>query len=300
MFGGPPVKAEFLLGFQGSTDYWLTRATIPLGTSGVAITQFISLYQIRGGLGYHMALDSFKNPASLESAQPDPSQSVLFMAGLRVGSPDQFTYTVDGDLTVSPSSGARMDFHAWLLKSQQTGAGDFLGYFQYAGGDFDGRLWGHLGLLNDAIYFDLGNSEGNAAVDLHFGGGWYINAGKKAGPRIRAHMLVQDSDSYLMLGSDVGLAVGGSQQIHLGVGDSSVASAYVDGYMDMGLQITPQPHVAGDFAAGAEAGVCVVGACESMGVTAAVHAEALPVTVRAHATVEFPWPLPDVSFNVHL
>jgi hypothetical protein len=37
-----------------------------------------------------------------------------------------------------------------------------------------------------------------------------------------------------------------------------------------------------------------------MGVTAAVHAEALPVEVRAHATVEFPWPLPDVSFNVHM
>jgi len=300
MFGGPPVKAEFLLGFQGNTDYWLTRAAIPLGSSGVPLyPPYLYLYQIRGGLGYHMALDSFKNPASLESAQPDTSQSVLFMAGMRAGSADQFTYTVDGDLTVSPSSGARMDFHAWLLKTQQTGTGDFSGYFQYAGGNFDGRLWGHLGFLNDAIYFDMGNGESNAAVAMHFGGGWYIYAGKNTGPRIKAHMLVSDADSYLML-SDAGLMTGGAQNIYLGVGSSSVASAYVKGYMDIGLQITPQPRVAGDFGAGAEAGVCVAGACESMGVTAAVHAEALPVNVRAHATVEFPWPLPDVSFDVHL
>lgn len=302
LFGGPPVKGEFLLGYQGSNDYWLTRINIPLASSGVTLVPpFLNLYQIRGGLGYHMALSAFKDAGSLANAQPDMGQGSLFMVGMRVGSPDQFAYMLDGDFTVSPSTaGGRMDFHAWLLSSQHSGNGNFQGFFQYAGGNFDGRLWGHLGMLNDAIAFDLGNSEGNAAIDLHFGGGWYIYAGKKDGPRIKAKVLVNDTDSYLMLGSDVGLAVGGAQHMHLGVGSSSVASAYVDGYMDMGMQITPQPKVSGDFGAGAEAGVCVAGGCESMGVNAAVHAEALPVVVRAHATVEFPWPLPDVSFDVHM
>jgi hypothetical protein len=302
LFGGPPVKGEFLLGYQGSKDYWLTRVSIPLGSSGVSLVPpYINLYQIRGGLGYHMALDAFKDAGTLANAQPDMGQGSLLMVGMRVGSPDQFAYMLDGDFTVSPSTaGGRMDFHAWLLSAQHSGNGNFQGFFQFAGGNFDGRLWGHLGLLNDAVAFDLGDSAGNAAVDLHFGGGWYIYAGKNTGPRIKAKVLVSDTDSYLMLGSDVGLAVGGAQHMHLGVGSSSVASAYVDGYMDMGLQITPQPRVSGDFGAGAEAGVCVVGGCESMGVNAAVHAEALPVVVRAHATVEFPWPLPDVSFDVHM
>ena len=302
LFGGPPVKGEFLLGYQGSNDYWLTRVNIPLSSSGVTLVPpFLNLYKIHGGLGYHMALNAFQDAGTLANAQPDTSQGSLLMVGMRVGSPDKFAYMLDGDFTVSPAtSGGRMDFHAWLLSTQHTGNGDFQGFFQFAGGNFDGRLWGHLGMLNDAVSFDLGNSAGNAAVDLHFGGGWYLYAGKNTGPRIKAKVLVSDTDSYLMLGSDVGLAMGGAQHIHLGVGSSSVASAYVDGYMDMGLQVTPQPKVKGDFGAGAEAGVCVVGGCESMSVTAAVHAEALPVEVRAHATVEFPWPLPDVGFDVHM
>ena len=301
LFGGPPIKGEFLLGYQGSEDYWLTRVNVPLGSGVPLVPPFLTLYQIRGGLGYNMALDAFKDAGSLENAQSSIGKGALFMAGMRVGAPDRFAYMLDGDFTVSPGAGGgRMDFRAWLLKNQQSGNGDFQGYFQYAGGNFDGRLWGHLGMLNDAIAFDLGDSESNAAVDLHVGGGWYLYAGKKAGPRIRAKVIASDSDSYLMLGSDVGLAVGGGQHYYLGVGSSSVASAYVKGYMDVGMQITPQPHAAGDFGAGAEAGVCVAGGCESMGVNAAVHAEALPVTVRAHATVEFPWPLPDVSFDVHM
>lgn len=304
MFGGPPVKGEFLLGYQGSDDFWLTRINIPLGNDGVPLyPPYLKLYQVRGGLGYNMALDAFKDAGTLENAKSAIGGGVLFMAGLRVGTYDKFAVMLDGDFTVAPGQGGgRMDFHAWLLKTQQTGNGDFKGYFQYAGGNFDGRLWGHLGLLGDAIAIDMGNSESNAAVDLHISGGdWHLYAGKKEGPRIKATVLsVAGADSYMMLGSDIGLLIGGAQNLYLGVGASGVASAYVKGYMDMSLQITPQPHAIGDFGAGAEAGVCVAGACESMGVTAAVHAEALPVDVRAHATVEFPWPLPDVSFDVHM
>jgi hypothetical protein len=112
--------------------------------------------------------------------------------------------------------------------------------------------------------------------------------------------LTNETDSYMMLGSDTGLAVGGAQQIYLGVGDGSVASAYVKGYMELGLQIAPGPRVSGDFGAGAEAGVCALGACASASVTASIHAEAPPLSITAHATVDLPWPLPSVSFTVHL
>lgn len=302
MFGGPAIKGEFLLGYSGGTDYWATRISVPLGT-GVALSPVpLTLYQVRGGLGYHMALTAFKDAGTLANAQKDTGVNLLFMAGMRLGTSDKFTYMMDGDFTVATGAkaGARMDYHAWLLKNQQTGNGDFIGYFQYAGGNFDGRLWGHLSFLNDAVFMDMGNSENNAAVDMHVGGGsWHVYAGKKEGPRIKAHFLVADADSYLML-SDSGLLIGGSQSIYLGVSAGGVASAYIKGYMDMGLGITPQPKVIGDFGAGAEAGACAFGACASMGVTAALHAEALPVDIRGTASVELPWPLPDVDVSVHL
>ncbi|HLQ52617.1 MAG TPA: IPT/TIG domain-containing protein, partial [Terriglobales bacterium] len=36
-FGGPPVKGEFVLGYQGGSDYWLTRVTIGLGEEGIPL-----------------------------------------------------------------------------------------------------------------------------------------------------------------------------------------------------------------------------------------------------------------------
>jgi hypothetical protein len=305
--GGPPVKGEFRLGYQGGHDYWITRVTIGLGDEGVPIIPappIMNLYAIRGGLGHNFPLAAFKDADSLDTLSPVIDGSFLFMAGLRVGMPDQFTYMLDGDLTIKASgqdAGARMDFHAWLLKSDQSGNGDFQGYFQYAANNFDGRLWGHLDFINGAAYLDLGNSENNAAIDMHFGGGsWHIDAGKKQGPRIHGHFLIADADCYLMLGSDVGLALGGSEHVELDVGDDSVASAYVRADMDMGLQITPQPHVIGDFSASAGAGVCVAGVCVSDDVTAQVHVEAMPVDIRATASLPLPWPLSDITFTVHL
>ncbi len=303
MFGAPPIKGEFLLGYEGSTDYWLTRLEIPLGASGVPLSPVpLVLYRLRGGLGYHVTGNSLQGGMPISQAAFSSSADTSFMVGMRVGTSDKFTAMMDGDFTVTTgaSAGARMDFRAWLLKSSQSGDGDFTGFFKYGGGNFDGRLWGNLDFLSGAVSFDLGNSENNAAVDLHVGGGsWHVYAGKKSGPRIRGHILIQDSDSYLMLGSDVGLAVGGAQHVYLGAGASSVASAYVKGYMDMGLQITTQPKVKGDFAAGVEAGACVAGGCFDAGVTADVHAEAFPVDVRAKAKIEIPL-APDISFTVHL
>jgi hypothetical protein len=68
----------------------------------------------------------------------------------------------------------------------------------------------------------------------------------------------------------------------------------------MGLQVTPQPKIIGDFGAGMSAGVCVFGVCVSGGVNAAVHADALPLAVRATANLDLPWPLTDVTFSVHM
>ncbi|HUJ31730.1 MAG TPA: hypothetical protein VLY23_10660 [Candidatus Acidoferrum sp.] len=305
--GGPPITGEFRLGYRGGHDYWLTRVTIGLGDEGVPlipVPPVMNIYAIRGGLGHNFPISAFSDAGSLSSVQPSMDGSFLFMAGLRVGMPDQFTYMLDGNLTIQASgqnAGARMDFHAWLLTHDTSGNGQFQGYFQYAGNNFDGRIWGGLNFMNGLVTFDLGNSANNAAIDLHFGGGsWHIDAGKKEGPRIQAHFIISNANAYIMLGSDVGLSMGGDANFCLCVGDSSVASAYIKGDMDVGVQITPQPHFIGDFSASESAGVCAFDVCVSAGISAQVHVEALPLDMSASATLSLPWPLPDVTFGVHL
>lgn len=302
LFGGAPAKGMFVLGYNNVTDYWLMRANVPLGESGVVLyPNYAVLYAIRGGMGYHVNKTAFKSTTTLSEIQPDPSTGLMFSAGVRIGSADQFAYTFDGDILGTTSGVFRLDFGAWVLDASPTGKAPINGYFQYSAGSLDGRMWGHLGYLADLVSFDLGTGEMNAAMELHLSKSrWYLYSGKKAGPRMTATVLGLESDSYLMLGNTEGFLVGGGQHLYLGVGDSSVASAYVQGYIDMGLEITPQPKVIGDFGAGAEAGVCVVGGCASADVTAEVHAEAAPVDIRAKAKVGFPYPLPDVSFSVHL
>ena len=305
--GGPPVTAQFRLGYGNGHDYWLTRAIISLGDEGIPIVDVpvpvMNLYSISGGMGHNFPINAFTDTSDLNAASPVYDNSFLFYAGMRVGMPDHFTYTLDGDLTIKASgqdAGARMDFHAWLLKVADNGNGDFQGYFQYAGGNFDGRLWGQLSFMDGLASLSLGDSANNAAVDMHFGNGpWHIDAGKKEGPRIQGHLLVSNADMYLML-SDQSLSLGGGISIDLEVGDNSVASAYVKGDVDAGVTITPQPHISGDFSANASAGVCVSGVCVSDWVSAQIHAEALPLDITASASLGLPWPLGSVSFSVHL
>ncbi len=305
--GGPPITGEFRLGYQGGHDYWLTRVSYALGPTGIVlipVPPVMNLYRVQGGLGHNFPINAFEDTGSLSAASPVMDGSFLFMAGLRVGMPDQFTYTLDGDLVIKSSgqdAGARMDFHSWLLKPPDNSNGDFQGYFQYAGSNFDGRLWGHLNFMGGLASVDMGNSASNAAVDIHFGpsGPWHVDAGKQQGPRIDGHLLISDANMYVML-SDAGLAIGGGEGINLNVGDDSVASAYINGNVDMGLTITPQPHISGNFSASVNAGVCVDDVCVSAGVSAQIEASAMPLEMQASASIGLPWPLGSISFSVHL
>ena len=132
----------------------------------------MNLYRVQGGLGHNFPISAFEDTGSINAATPVSDGSFLFMAGLRVGMPDQFTYTLDGDLSIKTGgqdAGARFDFHSWLLKPADNSNGDFQGFLQYAGSNFDGRLWGHLNFLGGIASVDMGNSASNAAVDIHLG-----------------------------------------------------------------------------------------------------------------------------------
>ena len=48
MFGGPPVSGQFVLGYVGSDDYWIARALLDLGPTGVVLVPpVINLYKSR-------------------------------------------------------------------------------------------------------------------------------------------------------------------------------------------------------------------------------------------------------------
>ena len=284
MFGGPPVKAEFRLGYIGGDDYWLTRATIGLGSSGVTLTPYLTLYAIRGGLGYNFPINAFSSVDSLTAVAPDMSGTYMFMAGMRVGAPSSFPYMLDGDFTVKLSVGARMDFRAWLMSNDYSGEGTFHGYFQYASGNFDGMLAGKLQLLGDAAYMEIPEN----AATMHFGGGtWLIAAGKKEGPRIKAHLLIQDVNGYLQIGNE-GLFLGGNMTYKLNAG-----IGYISGIVDGGLEVTPPPHIAGYLEGSFSAKICAYDVCIGPSLNAGVNMSALPVSVGAHACFEIPIPFWD-------
>ena len=307
--GGPSITGEFRLGYQGGHDYWLTRVGVSLPT-GAPIAPGLSLFKVQGGIGHNFPISAFENVGSLSSETPSMDGSFLFMAGARIGTSDEFTCTVEGDLTIEAggsNAGTRMDFHSWILKQADNSNGDFSGYLQYAGSNFDGRMWGHLGFMNNAAYVDLGSSKNDAAIDFHFGpsGPWHIDFGKQQGPRIRGHLLVSDADMYMMLSSS-SLSLGGGEYFDLEAGAGGI-SGYIKGGMDVGLTITPQPHISGDFSANVEAGACVsvsipldgsISGCVNVGVSAQVHAEFAPLDVHASATVGTP--VGNVTVSVHL
>jgi len=277
MFGGPPIKAEFRLGYKGGEDYWLTRATINLGSSGVPLTPFMSLYAIRGGLGYNFPINAFSSIESLTAVAPDMSGAYMFMAGMRVGDPSKFVYMLDGDFTVKIGEGARMDYRAWLLSTNHEGEAPFNGYFQYAGGNFDGMLSGKIKILGDAVYMEI---PPNAAT-MHFGGGtWLITAGKREGPRLKAHLLIQDVDGYLSIGNE-GLKIGGGMTYKLNAGIGQII-----GSVDGGLDITPQPHISGYLEGVFSADICAFDVCIGPSLSTGVNMSALPVSVGAHACFE--------------
>jgi len=68
----------------------------------------------------------------------------------------------------------------------------------------------------------------------------------------------------------------------------------------VGVQFAPGPRLSGSFAASAEAGVCALGACVDGSVSADITITAPPLDIRARASLDLPWPLPSVSFSVHL
>jgi len=309
LFGIPGVTGSFKLGYGPSgDDYWIAKAAVPLGPTGVPIFDpFLTLYAITGGMGHNVSMDALTQPAiSVHDVGYTANGGTLFSAGVTAGSSDDgFTYKADGDLTIKvggSGAGARFSFANGSLLG---GFGTFNGYFQYANNSFDGDMNATENLLDGAVKL-------NGDVNLHYGINdhtYHLDLGTKSTPISGTLLGISGANAYLMIGNDIDnhigqltIEAGGGASFHLAVGDNSVASAYVDGYMDVDMtaQISPPLHITGQFNAGADAGVCIADVCGSAGVTANVTASALPIQMTADASVDLGWPVGSVGFTVSL
>jgi hypothetical protein len=284
MFGGPPVSGQFVLGYVGADDYWLAKAVLDLGPTGVVIVPpAVNLYQVGGGMGYNVTLDSFKN-SDLTHATPQDDGTLLFDATLLVGSPDHTTFGLLGDFVIKPGGqdpGGRMDYHAWLLDPNWSGQSPIYGYFSYSGGNFDGTLNAHLSLLNDQVALDATHD----AIHMHVGGGqWYYHIGTQSNP-LDGHLFFARGQAWADLGSD-GFGLGLISRIDLDAGDCGGACAYIHDNWNVSAAITPSP-----LAFSAQAGESFsLGAC----------ADNICLSANASANVTIGLPPPYLNFNFEI
>lgn len=286
MFGGPALKAEFRLGYMGDDDYWLTRLTYDLGSTGVAIyPPYIYLYQISAGLGYNFDEYSLVQ-SSLNSATPKADGKTIYMAGMMVGSPNRVIWTLDGKFTVKLGEVARMDYKASIFS-----LANFTGFFKYAGGTFTGGLGGGMDLMGGLVKVDIPHHGGdNYAANLYFGKDkWYINAGSENDP-INVFILVSDTKGYNTIGSD-GYKIGGGLSVNLKTNPGPVYGK-VTGSLKAGLDFkVPELKVSGTAKATLSADVCAdfwVGeVCIGPSVNVNVNMGALPLYMNTEACFDF-------------
>ena len=280
-----PIQSSFVLGYVGSDDYWMTLTDYNLGPTGIVlVAPILNLFNINGGLGYHVNTDSFVGLSDIKNVPPSAGTGLTFLAGMGVGTPDKQTFSLDGQLKMTEVEKVRFDFTAWILRAKSGSTGDFTGFFQYGGGSFDGQVWGGMNILDGAVKI----SADAGAVDMHFGSGgpWHVYLGRREGPKISATLLnLGGTDGFMMLSGD-GFFVGSGMHIDLG-GDIGPFSAHVKGWLNTELGIEPAiPRVSGSASGGLSVKGCAFDLCVGPDASVTVSMSALPVSVSAEACFE--------------
>jgi hypothetical protein len=239
MFGGPPVSGQFVLGYVGSDDYWIARALLDLGPTGVTVAPpVINLYKIGGGMGYNVSLASFQYQ-DLTQAVPQDDGTLLFDASLLIGSPDHTEFGLSGDFVIKPGGqdpGGRMDYHAWLLNPDWSGQSPIWGHFSFSGGVFDGTLNAQFNELGGQVAIDALND----AIHMHVGGGqWYFHLGTQSNP-LNGQLFFYHGQAWADIGSD-GLGLGLIARLDLDAGDCNSACGYIHDDWTVAAAITTSP-----------------------------------------------------------
>jgi hypothetical protein len=306
LFGVSGVTGSFKLGYgSNGDDFWVIKASYMLDNGIALYAPYLALYGINGGMAHNVDIAALTQPGdNLKSIGYKNGGGTIFEAGVTVGSGPAdvgFIYKATTDLTIKTGGdgfGARFSVVDGKLLG---GIGDFGGYFQYANHSFDGDMSGRVKLFTDALEIAQGD------VNLHYGiddKKFHLNVGTPQNPIGGKLMGVGSAGAYMTASNEQGpmqIGMGGSADFHLGIGDDSVASAYVEGYMDVAMTLQPSPLVVtGNFDAAMNAGVCVFSICDSAGVVANVAAQATEDSLQmtAHAAIDLGWPIGSVGFDV--
>ena len=209
-----PVQSAFVLGYTGNSDYWMTLSDYSLGPTGTPlIAPIINLFEVSGGLGYHVQDSKFIGLGDVRNITPSAGTGLTFLAGITAGTADHTTFTIDGQLKMSDAAGAH-GFHV-LAAEAEVGLDRRLHRLHPVRRRLVRRPdWGGLSMLEGAVKV----SADQGAVDMHFGSGapWHIYLGRREGPKIQATLLdLGGTSGYLMLSGE-GIFVGSGANINLG------------------------------------------------------------------------------------
>lgn len=302
------VTGEFVLGDYQGQDYWATKVLKDLPTGIPVFPPMVSLYQVGGGLGYNVALNVCQGQ-SLQNIEPQNDGQVAFFAQGLFGSPDGFAYKLRGCLTVKPSEGARMDYDAWLFNksygkidmlasaSKNSIKGNFFGYFQYAGGSFDGTLNGKYAFLDNNAYVQAANN----AIKLHFSSdAGYIHVGTKSNP-VTGHVFIVDANAYagIDLYPTPGLMFGASAHKSMVAGSCGSVCAKAHGNIVIDASVTAAPKISYRNKVDLGVDACIDDQCFGASVGVDVKGSALPPYLN-FATSFGGCPTPDVSFGLRV
>ena len=284
MFGGPPVSGQFVLGYVGSDDYWIARALLDLGPTGLAVAPpVINLYKVGGGMGYNVSLASFQYQ-DLTQAVPQDDGTLLFDASLLIGSPDHTEFGLSGDFVIKPGGqdpGGRMDYHAWLLNPDWSGQSPIWGHFSFSGGVFDGTLNAQFNELGGQVAIDALND----AIHMHVGGGqWYFHLGTQNNP-LNGQLFFYHGQAWADIGSD-GLGLGLISRIDLDAGDCNGACGYIHDDWTVTAAITTSPV---SFSTSGN---------ESFSVGACAGGFCLNANASAYVALSLPPPYLDFKFSI--
>jgi len=297
-----PVTASFGLGYKGGNDFWAIKAVYDgFGPTGAPlVAPFLNLFELGGGLGYNVTLESLKG-RELDAIGYSASGGVpVFNAATMVGTADGFTLGLRGELSIKVAGsapGTRMDFQAYPLtgRGRWKASPPFEGFMRYQGGSFDGELWGGMSFLDGAAEIRVPRG----AAQLHFGGDdWYAYFGREAGPRVQGRVLFIDQDAYLML-SPARMVMGGSAGMDESLGNCGKLCAYVRGRAEAGFGLTTTPlKLAGSTKIRANAGGCYSNHCVGVGGKVSAYGEVPGPVMRYGMTLDLPCPLPDVDLTL--
>ena len=111
---------RFGRGYQGgqSFPYFFALGQFEAPSNGIPVSPDLEIYGLAGGLAQNFLPDDIRDTEHIKG-KPDPSLGIAVMAGVAVGTSDQFTFHGDLDLYISQNLTTLLQGKGWLFCSRK-------------------------------------------------------------------------------------------------------------------------------------------------------------------------------------